>query len=181
MEDFVMKKLWKKIALGLFALTMASQAHALILIEPYGGYDFSLSGKDGIVDMDFSGWGYGLRLGLNISVIMFGVSYDKMDLDFEPNGGTKYNVDQRNFAIFAGFNPKAEGIRFWLEYMLTVENEPAEGGTKSKGDGFGIGLGYKFKPWVALNLEYRDWSVDDPYKQEGQSLFLNISLPFELF
>jgi opacity protein-like surface antigen len=176
MEDFVMKKLWKKIALGLVALTMASQAHALILIEPYVGYDFSVSGKDSSGnDMDFNGWGYGGRLGLQLAMIMFGVSYDKLDLSLEPGG----NWDQTNTGIFVGWNPKGEGIRFWGTYFFSKG-----GSDDDKGMGYALGLGWKFKPWLALNLEYRGYTFDKPEgdsdKPKLDSLFLTVSFPFDL-
>jgi hypothetical protein len=167
-----MKKLWKKIALGLVALTIASQAHALILIEPYIGYDFSLSGKnaDG-QDMDFSGFGYGGRLGLQLAMIMFGVSYDKLDLNY---------WDQTNTGIFVGWNPKGEGIRFWGTYFVSSKG----GSDDDKGMGFALGLGWKFKDWLALNLEYRGYTFDKPASGTAEpkldSLFLTVSAPFDL-
>jgi hypothetical protein len=179
MEDFVMKKLWKKIALGLIALTMASQAHALILIEPYLGYDYSLKGEyaGDVGDFNFSGFGYGLRLGLQFPTLMLGVSWDRLDLEFE--NGFKEDVDQINFGVFVGWSPKGEGVRFWGEYFIDVENDQ-EGPGKDSGEGFGLGLGWKFKPWLALNLEYRNWKMDAPNDENGSSLFLNLSFPFDL-
>lgn len=176
-----MKKLWKKIALGLIALTMASQAHALILLEPYLGYDFSLEGKyaNDSGEFDFSGFGSGLRLGFQVSAIMFGASWDMLALEFEDNG-YKTKVDQENLGLFVGWSPKGKGIRIWGEYFIDVKNKPEYGGEDS-GEGFGIGLGYKFTKWFALNLEYRNWEMDKPYNDSGSSLFLNLSFPIDIF
>ncbi|MFI5391801.1 MAG: hypothetical protein ACHQYQ_10600 [Bacteriovoracales bacterium] len=174
-----MKKLWKKIALGLIALTIASQAHALILVEPYLGYDYSLKGEyaGDVGDFNFSGFGYGLRLGLQFTTLMLGVSWDRLDLEFE--NGFKEDVDQTNFGVFVGWSPKGEGVRFWGEYFIDVKNDYVGPGQDS-GEGFGLGLGWKFKPWLALNLEYRNWSMDDSIYEKGSSLFLNLSFPLDL-
>ena len=176
-----MKKLWKKICLGLVALTMASQAHALILIEPYLGYDFSLSGDSNGEDLDFSGFGYGARLGLQLSMIMFGVSYDILDLDVEPASGGEVSFEQTNLGIFAGWNPKGEGIRFWATYFID-SNGDADAPEDEEGDGFALGIGWKFKPWLAANLEYRSYSFDKPAGTDMglDSLFITVSFPIDL-
>lgn len=183
-----MKFSWKKISMALIALAISSQAHSLILIEPYVGYDFSLNGEaksGGFTEkFDFSGLGYGGRLGLQLMTIMFGVSYDMMNLDFEPDAGGKYSVDQTNLGIFAGWNPKLDGIRFWAEYFIDVKNDVENSGEDS-GDGWGVGLGYKFKPWLALNAEYRTWSMDEDSNGgtidvTGDSIFVSLSFPFDI-
>ena len=172
-----MKFSWKKISMALIALAISSQAMALILIEPYGGYDFSLSGENGSQKFDFSGVGYGGRLGLQLTSLMFGVSYDMMNLDFEPDGGGKYSVDQTNLGVFFGWSPKLDGFRIWGEYFIDVKNKP-ETGSSDSGDGYGLGLGWKFKPWLALNAEYRTWKMDEGSK--GDSIFVSLSLPFDI-
>jgi hypothetical protein len=187
MEDLFMKSVWKKIGLALIALTLSSQAMALILIEPYGGYDFSLSGetKGATTEkFDFSGAGYGGRLGLTLARIMFGVQYDMMNLDFEPEGGTKYSVDQTNLGAFVGWSPVLDGFRFWGEYFFDVKNDVENSGENS-GDGWGVGIGYKFMKFLALNAEYRSWSMDEAsgggsMDQTGDSIFVTVSLPFDI-
>lgn len=177
-----MKSIWKKIGLALIALTISSQAMALILIEPYVGYDFSLNGEAGSSKFDFSGLGYGGRLGIQLTTIMFGVSYDIMDLDIEPEGGGKFGYEQTNLGVFVGWNPKLDGIRFWGTYFIDSDGDADGSTTKDSGDGFGIGFGYKFKPWLALNAEYRTFSYDEPAGTDMKldSIFISLSFPFDI-
>lgn len=185
-----MKFSWKKISMALIAFAISSQAWSLILIEPYGGYQFKLGGDAtmGTVSesVDFSGIGYGARLGIQLVTLMFGVSYDMMNFDLK-YGNTTSKTDQTNIAAFVGWNPKLDGIRFWGEYFFEVKNKytntTPEG--QNKGTGYGVGLGWKFKPWLALNAEYRNWEVKEPTapapdKVTGQSIFVSLSLPFDI-
>jgi hypothetical protein len=178
-----MKSIWKKIGLAIIALTMSSQAFALILIEPFVGYDFSLKGEDKVSgqEFDFTGPGGGIRLGLQLTTLMVGITYDLMKLDFEPDGGgEKLSVDQTNFGVFVGWNPLISGIRFWGEYFFQVKNEFDN--FTEKGDGWGLGIGYKLAIPLAFNAEYRSWAMDDPAGTDttGDSIFVSVSAPFNI-
>lgn len=181
-----MKKVLKGIGLAIFALTLSTQAFALILIEPYGGYDFSLNGENNNLaidkNFDFSGFGGGARLGFQVMTLMFGVSYDVLWLDVEPENGTKESVDQTNIGAFAGWNSIGGGVRLWGEYFFDVENDPESTDVNQEGDGWGVGLGYKFHPFMAINAEYRSWSLDKPAGTDitGDSIFVSLSFPFNI-
>ncbi len=191
MEDFFMRSIWKKIGLALITLTVTSQAHALILIEPYGGYNLSVGGDSNFFsgttkeDISFDGFGYGLRLGLNITSIMFGVGYDQMTLstDFKGTTTKEYDNDQKNLGAFVGWNPKDRGFRIFGEYFWEVKNKVDVNGTDTNfdGSGWGIGVGWKFMNWLALNAEYRAWTTDEQsWDLDGNSVFVTLSLPFDI-
>ena len=183
-----MNNIWKKIGLAMVVMITSSQSWSSVLIEPYGGYQFSVGGKYGSEDTSFSGWGFGGRLGLDLNRIMFGIDYDWMNFDTEFESGGKVETDQTNFGGLVGFNPAGTGFRFWFEYFFDVENtyKFSGGNSKFSGNGWGLGFGYKVTDIVALNAEYRNWTLDEtsdgtPISDiTGSAILLTISFPFEI-
>jgi hypothetical protein len=166
----------KKNLLVLSFLLFTSDAFSQFLLEPYAGYGMSISGevKGTGTDISYDGPYAGTRLGVAISSIMFGLFYDLMWIDIKEKTGAGTTIiptDRENFGLFLGANLNS-GWRFWGEYLITVKNKYSmDGNIYDKGDGWGLAVGYILNRKVALNLQYRNITLD---KSQSGALFNDI-------
>lgn len=195
--------------IGLFSFLMigfASQAKAVsFLVEPYLGVHL-MGGGDGVInglnyDNEFSGTGYGARLGITQLGLMLGLDYSLSSGDNSYEATTTGaaaigddEFDRTNIGLFVGYD-FITMFRFWATYYFSANIEDGNGsdaGDEYDGNGYGLGIGYTGLPIVSINLEYQTFEYDEFFdasagstatlnnKPSSNNIFLSISAPFEL-
>ena len=192
-----MKTWWKK---GLIAwssiFVLIGTANAGLLVEPYLGYRFSVSGSvekivDGVTeDISFSNFEAGGRLGWIFSSISAGVDYNWKTPTVEFSGGSSLDSTVTNLGAFIGIHlgSRKQWIirgKYFFMSDLTADSSAtgiADGDALS-GAGYGADLGYKFLDWLAINLEYSMVTYDEHngYELKTSDLLVSLSFPFEFF
>ena len=193
---------WKKILMAWLVLfALSSTANAGFLFEPYVGYNTDLKGEweewENTPEKKFSWNTYqvGGRLGWIFKWIGIGVEFDWMqpkvkweDIDDEQK------ISMSDIGAFLGLYLGRRGqwiIRGKYLFVSTAKSDfnPAGASVPAtweyKGSGWGVGFGYRFFNWLALNLDWTQKTYDElsgdknvPKWNVGD-LLVSISLPFE--
>jgi hypothetical protein len=165
-----------KLAISSLALLMfgfSCYSSAGVLLEPYVGYDTgsTTSTIAGSQTYTTSGASYGAKLGYQGAQWMFGADYlsGSWSMNSTPNATT---ITPGDIGAFVGFQGAA--WRGYVEYIVSATDQYSFSGSTDTytGSGFKAGVGYKFKPWLALNVEY----ISNTFtKDSNGSLANNIS------
>jgi hypothetical protein len=192
MEDY-MKKL---IIVWLAIFAFSSTANAGLLVEPFAGYDFSMSGEHktsagATTEVKFSNFEVGGRLGWIFNWLGLGIEFDWKNPNWEFNDGTKFKTSVTNFGAFLGLylGKRAEwmvrGKYIFMGKAKSDKAAPSPFVTELKGTGYGVDLGYRFLHWLALNVEYTMNTYDDPGginsgdETKTSDLLVSLSFPLE--
>jgi len=182
----------KKILLVLSFLVFSSEAFSQFLLEPYTGYATSLSGKNNNnnADLSYNGSDVGTRIGWAFDKIMAGVFWDYSWLNEKTTiSGQSFTIpaNRYNSGVFLGANLNG-GFRFWGEYLFFVRDMyDMNGDIYDEGYGWGAAVGYLFNKKIALNLQYRNITLNKnqsftlPYTIVSQELLLTLSFPIYPF
>lgn len=203
----------KKIFTLLLATVCLNTAQAGLYLEPYLGYAFGSSETKGrnstLFDSEFSyktpylgarvGYGMmGLSVGVDYSFTM--ADYDT-DISVPANSTSTDEFGNKALGIFANFDAPVLPLRVWATYFLNWESETkksttlADVGDTESGKGFGLGVGFTGLPFLAINLELRQISIDESKdassgvttaypstnhdKPEYREIILSVSAPFD--
>ena len=194
-----MKKL---MIMCLFLTFGVTESKAGLLLEPYVGYH--LGSRDGkakekatgieaaIAETDYSGAGFGARVGFQTFGLMLGGVYETIPSITSESGGTETEGgSSAKLGVFVGYDFPLF-VRVWGTYFLDVTMEDEDGNEVSDlyDSGVGAGVGLTFLPLVSLNVEYRMYTFSDDWKSGGSSydlsgqnhseIFLSVSLPLNL-
>lgn len=176
----------KKIIFGVTTLLMLiTNASAAIHLEPYLGY---AKGKqsDVLFPTEYSGIGYGARVGYSRLGLLIGATYDLAGMTAKsttPGSNAEFDIDYTNMGAFVGYELPV-GPRFWFSYYLSAKSKVSN--SERSGKGLALGAGFNIIPMVlALNLEYKSYSYDERTVNGVTSqsslgskfLFLSISAP----
>lgn len=154
----------KHILLVLFLIIFASPAKALILIEPYAGYNFGntlIKFTDGTKEeTSTKGGTFGGRLGIDILYLFVAldgsVSTGSGDVS---NSATDYDVNQKTFGITAGVTIPLMATRIWAGYsplnLLYFKNTTDSTTDSMRGSQLKGGIGFRIIPYLHINGEYR--------------------------
>lgn len=172
----------KKLLMGLAVLTMMSApAYALIHVEPFVGYAKGEEDSNATNPDDYSGLGYGARVGMDITGFIFGATYEAIGITAEQSGGSEFDFDMTHIGGFLGYEFPL-GLRVFGTYYVSAAAEygglsGAAGtllnGAKVKGSGVALGVGFKIIPMVAFNLEYKSLSYDELEAPNGNTTNLS--------
>ena len=168
---------------AMIGTTFFSQSYAGILIEPYFGYN--LMGKEDSSDYDFSGLGYGLRVGFTRMGLMVGIGYEMADWDMEIPNAPDGDAELSELYAFIGYEFPVL-VRVWAGYAF--QSKVTYNSDNATGKGIRLGVGYTGLPFASINLEYqkRDGFSHDDITQafrendDFQSYLLSVSIPFSL-
>lgn len=170
---------------ALLSLLAFTNAKASLLIEPILGYNAaSEAGFSNAKKYDYSGPGYGARLGLQYLGVMFGLDHQIHNVEFD-NATGKVDVESTQTGVFIGFDAPLL-VRVWATYLLSADYEPETGTKFDEGSGLKLGVGLKLLPLVSLNVEYMKYEYEKgggvtlPSKLEQNGLFFSVSLPLTL-
>ena len=177
-------KKWPLLLVSFFLITSTAFAHntAGFLIEPYLGYGFQIAGKEdpnfGDAATKYHGFDLGARVGFRLSNFMIGIDGDYMGgkADYDPGG--RADLQKYNFGAYAGLKFgkwSFRGTWYWQANYQLKENDALP--IDSQGDGWGVGVGWKFMKYIAINVDYRMFNFDG--FKPGELVFA-VSLPFDL-
>lgn len=209
----------KKLLL-LVMLLSTSSVFAGLLIEPYVGYMASsgeyefpyTNGSKSTWDSTTSAAVIGGRLGYKAPLGLFLAldysMYSSHKIKLERTGSTPFTYNSQNYdsldfkasstniGLTAGIG--IPFVRAWATYFVSstikVDEEPSpdfmQSGTEFSGNGFGLGVGLGFIPFISLNLEYRALSYDEEtpgsssynykVKPDSSELLVSVSLPLSI-
>lgn len=189
-----------------FALILPLKSKADLLVEPYltqeigvqsarlapayfGGIDFG--GKT-------SGTGLGVRLGYTFPLVWTALDINMMsagNATYDVSGSADDVIKRNNYFLDVGVDLPFL-IRGWFGYGFkdTYETENSSGaGGKFEGTATKFGVGFKFIPFVSLNIEYVMHKYDkvsgssyplgfsDYFsKMENNALLLSVGIPLSL-
>lgn len=171
----------------IFLITNIAQAS--LLIEPYLGLNLNgeWSAQDADSSDEFDGTARGARLGIQKLGLMLGVDYRQRYWLLDDSAKTKLNGDQ--FAAFIGYDFPIF-FRIYGEYVFGGEAKDQDGVRYLGASGFVVGLGYKFFPFLSLNLERGELryheveltnGVNLEEREEAASYYLlSVSVPINL-
>jgi len=142
--------------------------------------------------VSFSNFEVGGRLGWIFGWLGVGIDYDwkSPKLKFDDRSGTvELDSTVTNFAGFLGLYFNRWMIRLKYNFMADLKADNGVTGITSgdefSGKGYGIDLGFRFLPWLALNLEYTMNTYDeyngatDRYELKTSDLLVSLSFPLE--
>lgn len=174
----------KTILTVLVSILISMSAHAGFMAEPWIGYEsgttqctYATSGND--CGAKNTGYDYGARLGW-----MFGGGF-WLAAEYTGGSGTiKYDngaaddtSEQTVIGASLGFD-MASGLRFFAGYGLTdsLKVKSSSSDMTLKGTEVKVGLGYKFKNNISLNLEYHmdtytKYDIGSLTDQDASALF----------
>ncbi|MBF0363362.1 MAG: hypothetical protein HQK49_20235 [Oligoflexia bacterium] len=193
--------------------TFINTAQANILFEPFAGYALKGLVKQKIIqggtiyENEYTGIGYGLRLGYLISGLGFmgGFQGEMIKEDWtgkEPKvsgiNDNKQKMEGTNYGVFLGYQSSFL-FRFWGTYYFYDEYKKAnDDGPYAKDDAYigtaySVGLGISLVRFMAINVEYRKFMLDrlfvkvdnKTYKLDSDrdvqksEIFLSLSFPFD--
>ncbi|RLA61856.1 MAG: hypothetical protein DRQ89_10585 [Epsilonproteobacteria bacterium] len=196
-------KRWPLILVSFFFLTSVAQAG--FLIEPYVGYGFGITGEDPNVEasrdteVTYNGFDAGMRIGFRMSNFTFGVDGDYMSekADYELSTGTAHPERQKyNFGAFAGLIFGEWSFRatwYWdstwkfkSDDLISFNPGMKENiSYKTTGEAFGLGIGWQFMEYFALNIDYRMFFYSEldgatVEKFNPGEIVLSFGFPFDL-
>jgi hypothetical protein len=155
----------------------SSAASAGIHLEPYVGYAKGSEGNHTPTTTDanaadYTGIGFGARVGISYLGLLAGATYDSQGLTSSDDDTPTLEIDFKgtNMGVFVGYEFPL-GLRLWGTYYasasfefdgITGANGSALVGDAYKGTGIGLGVGMSVIPMVmAINLEYKSFSYDE--------------------
>lgn len=183
--------------LALLVLFITFQTQASILIEPLVGYQVAGKAEFEGGDSYSGGMGpaFGGRLGYQNLGFQIGVDYLNSTLDMDDKD-FKDDLKTGEWGAFVGFEFPIL-FRVYAGYIFSISGETAArdetSGASLKtdlngGSGYKAGLGFTLLPFLDINFEYRNITVDS-WKIEGSkqdddfkygAYMLSLSLPFNL-
>ena len=141
----------------------SAKAHADLLVEPFGGYEFGKFKQSGTSD-DISGVNYGARLGYESLGFMIGGEYALGSLKYTPSGGSNTDLSTTDAGIFVGYNFPIL-FRVYGTYYLLSDASSSSYSSDLKGTGYRVGIGFTGLPFITLALE----EVSRTYTKQGSS------------
>ena len=175
-------------------MALSQSAFSQFLIEPYAGWATSISGnyEGNNTSLSYSGTDSGARLGWSFKNLMVGIFGDYSWLyekgsPYAASTTINIPVNRYNGGVFLGANLNG-GFRLWGEYLFYVRDSYDMNDLLfNEGTGWGGAIGYLFNPKIAVNLEYRNITLNKnpygtmPYNIVSQELLLTISFPIYPF
>lgn len=173
----------------LLSILLSLSASADLFIEPYGGMNFNGAWTDqGDTDTNtLDGTMYGGRFGIQKFLFTFGLDYRKGSWEIENDSNTE--LDYTHYAAFVGVEFPIL-LRVYAEYIFGGEGVDQDDNRLIGASGFILGAGYKFFPFLSLNIEsgsveYRDLEFADGTNFEDREeaatyILASISIPFTL-
>lgn len=171
----------KKLLTGLSALMLLTNvAIASFHVEPYVGY---AKGEEDTSDAnpdDYTGMGFGARIGYNYLGLLVGATYDSQGItasSTEP-GSTDADSDftGTNMGAFLGYEFPI-GFRLWLSYYASAKFELDNGlaaGAEFSGSGYSVGAGYSVIPMIlSVNFEMKSFDYDELTLANGTTSTVN--------
>ena len=150
-----MKRFLPLIAALTFSVFAAGQAQAGIYIEPFIGYETGETEEND----DYTGVGFGARLGYQMLGLAFGAEYASSGLTIKyTDGSADQDADTTDLGLFVSYQFPIL-FRVFATYFLdsTAEAGAAEftgnGGTR-------LGVGYTGLPFVVINFEMLNRKYD---------------------
>ena len=196
----------KKLVLCLGFMLSLQMSYAGILIEPQLGYvltgsysgGITLNGTSATVNHSYNGAEYGARLGYEFLGVMGGLNYSHSSPSLDCKScspSVTWSNSRNDIGIFAGYDAPLF-IRAWLAYNFSSKSTATQTTTGStngdylKGSSTELGLGFKFIPFISINLIYRMMNYTSEnvsnvnYTVSGYKpteFELAVSAPFNLF
>lgn len=174
----------RKIIIPLFSLmllTYSAVSQAGLLIEPVLGYNFS--SKTSTENKNYNGGdgvGYGGRLGYTTGGFQLGFDYLKSELTMGSNDFER-DITEEDLGLFLGYKLPAL-FKFYGAYIFSSTGDTKInnlGENLENGTGFKLGVGCTIIPFLDVNLDYRKVGFNKDIAID--SMFLSVSLPFNLF
>ncbi len=168
----------KNFILSFALLTMVSTSvSAGIHLEPYVGYAKGSEGNHtpstgDVSAADYTGLGFGARVGVSFVGLLAGLTYDSQGLTSSDDDTPTLEVDYKgtNMGVFVGYEFPL-GLRLWGTYYASAKFEfdsitgfSGSGliGDAYVGSGIGLGVGMSVIPMIlAVNLEYKSFTYDE--------------------
>lgn len=196
---------------ALLLFVFSAYSFSGIYIEPFLGYKAGSSTTtvsnagplNGEYKYALTGTAYGARAGYKKLLLSGGLSYElgslkeKADSDIAKSIASENDKYDTTFAgAFLGVH--LPFVRAYATYYFSVELEDTNGsdkGSESSGNGYGLGVGTTFFPFIALNLEYRKFEIDKLVDEngvvtnyptstqtviDGSEILITVSLPLDL-
>jgi hypothetical protein len=173
-----------KTLLAVAVLAIGLNANAGLYLDPYFGTAISGDYDGGTASDDFSAQDMGLRLGWGMLGLSFGVDYRMTTASASWDGGGDFDFDGSLISAYVGYEFPIM-IRVYGEYILSQDLSSDDLPSTASFDGASgniIGIGYTGLPFVALNFEMVNYTVDyDPSGDADVSYNLfSVSFPFSL-
>lgn len=162
-----MKRLWCVLPVVAAVVASASVSNAGVLLEPYVGYQ-SIAAKvqfgSGVPALDGqsmvvggTGPGFGLRLGFSLPMVFVAADYMQSNqegkVQEQPSGATITAGKRTESQLGATVGLNLPMLRPYVGYIF---DDQSKGDTSTWfGNGFKVGVGFKFLPKIAINLEYQ--------------------------
>lgn len=166
-------KNFKSLVLLTVATFTFANAHASFLVDPYMGYNIYGAGTsiNGVQTAKYSytAPNLGLRAGYQMLGLMAGVEYSmasKFSLESELTTTTTTDYAATYLGVFVGYELPIL-LRAWATYYLAVDFNADADDSKIAGSGLGAGVGFSGLPFVSLNLEVRQISLDKQTSAAG--------------
>ncbi len=162
----------KKFILLVVLSAFSAPSFAGIFVDP--GIGYSLGSTD---ELGQTGFYRGLDLNLKAGYKYLGFfggfdgSYTNGTREAISNFTQEDTYELKNYGLFAGYQTPFM-LRAWAGFMLSSSFEDSFGNAY-KGNGFKLGIGLKFLPFVSANLEYRVMNFDERRFSNTQALPLN--------
>lgn len=167
-----------KIAAIISTLFISTSAFAGGVFEPYIGYENGKV-KSSSLDEDLRGVVIGGKLGFSNLGLDIGVDYMKGDLQIQSDPTTDFETtDLGGFVQYTFPVLLKVGASYFFDSKTKFEN-----GTKFKGSGYKLGVGFTALPFVTINLDMININYDDVVGGVGnpdldrKTYMLSISLP----
>ncbi len=151
-------------ALAAFSLltTVAPNAHAELLVEPYLGYHTG-EWESGTSGEDMKGPTYGARLGYQGMGFMAGIDY--MMGMWEDESNPKNDVTPSDLGIFVGYNfpvmMRIYGVFSPDPLNPSLKFKSNGSSAKYEGSTMKVGIGFTALPMVSINAEYIIGTYDE--------------------
>jgi len=192
----------------LYWASFLPQAQGSVLFEPYAGYamsDLKMTGtatnpelalQNQTTTASVDGFAYGGRLGMRFGMFFVAGEFQGMRGRRQLKG-TSEATDWRSQSTFAtlgiepGFGLRLMGSKL-IQHRVELMTVPES--TFYMGDGYKLGLGFRFMESAAVNAEYVvynikktnyahvEYEVDRHFSQfRASAIIVTLSLPFEFF
>lgn len=167
-----------KLITVLCALLMSVSAFAGGYFEPYIGYENGKI-KSSSLDKDINGVTLGGKLGFSNLGLALGVDYMKGNLQIQSS--PKVDFDTADLGGFVQYTFPVL-LKVSGSYFLSSKAE-FEDGTKIKGDGYKLGIGFTGLPFISINFDMITINYDKYDSGSGnpnvdrKTYMLGVSLP----
>lgn len=199
----------KLITLILSITLYCNYAKADFHIEPYLGYQFGTYTGESVaetgsgditfdVDDDQTGVAYGGKLGWGMLGFSFGVDYMK-GMITSKGGGVTTDYDVSALGAYAEFTfpiMLSVSASYFFDYKMVGDSSGEDSvDTTDSGNGFKVGVGFTFLPFISLNIDYIVANIDDIELDDAKgvdidkfksadstvkNIMIGISLPIDL-